>query len=106
MSLPVSVFKIGTNKGRPRIWIDGARLAAAGFTPGTHYKCDAQPGAIVLTLDLDCDGRTRKVSGRPDGKPIVDMLGSDVETAFPGVSYVLVQFRPGRITILANAREE
>lgn len=106
MSLPVSVYKIGTNKGRPRIWIDGARLAAAGFTGGTTYRCEAKPGEIRLSIDPDATGRLRKVTGRPDGKPIIDMLGADVALAFPDVTHVIVNFRQGRIVIRANARKE
>lgn len=106
MTPPLHVFKIGVNKGRPRIWLDGRHLIEAGFTGGTAYRCESKAGAILLWLDLDRPGRLRKVTGRPDGKPIVDMVGADVETAFPGATHVAVFFHPGRIVIRATTRED
>jgi DNA (cytosine-5)-methyltransferase 1 len=95
-------YKIGTNKGKRRIWIDGRKLAEAGFTPGTTYHCYAEPGRIVLSIEHLMgmgDGRTRKVSGRPDGKPIVDMLGRDVERAFPSAAAVIAAFWDGHVSL-------
>lgn len=103
-------YKIGVNKGRPRIWIDGKKLADAGFKGGTAYFCAVKSGQIRCTLapvpsqDLSIDSewkriRERRVTGRPDGKPIIDMLGQDVEIAFPGAERVKVTFKPGILTI-------
>jgi DNA (cytosine-5)-methyltransferase 1 len=107
LTVTAARYKVGTNKGRPRIWIDGKRLANAGFTGGTGYLCYVERGRIVLSLwpidrlETMIGSRTRKVTGRPDGKPIIDMLGRDVETAFPGVATVFVMFEPGLIDIVA-----
>ncbi len=115
---PVSAtYKIGTNKGRPRIWIDGKRLADAGFTGGTYYTCIPTFGKITCqkyfsasledavvwetmqaVVEVD-GGRVRKVTGRPDGKPIIDLLGADVEAAFPGGKRVKATFFPGKLVI-------
>lgn len=94
-----ATYKIGLNKGKRRLWIDGARLKAAGFIGGSQYRCDCRPGAIDMALNTDKPGRLRKVTGRPDGKPIVDLLGADVELAFPTASHVLVSFGQGRIRV-------
>jgi hypothetical protein len=107
-------LKIGTNKGRPRIWIDGARLTEAGFTPGREYACYASDGMIECSLLMEGQKREfmpdptrtnmrcswRKVSGRPGGKPIIDMLGRDVEHSFPGAARVLVIFRHRYLAII------
>ena len=53
MSLPVRVHKIGTNKGRPRIWLDGPRLAEAGFVGGTVYLCNVVKGGIFIAVSSD-----------------------------------------------------
>lgn len=94
-----ATYKIGLNKGRRRLWIDGRRLREAGFIGGSHYRCDCRPGAIDMALDTDKPGRLRKVTGRPDGKPIVDLLGADVELAFPVAERVAVHFGDGRIEV-------
>lgn len=93
-------FKIGKNKDRPRIWLDGKRLTEAGFVGGTAYYTNVWLGNIVCALEAPpLFRRVRKVTGRLSGKPIIDMLGSDVEEAFPGAERVKVTFEPGKITI-------
>ena len=107
----VAEYKIGQNKGRPRIWIDGKRLKEAGFVGGEHYSCTVINGRIecILRSIQPTDGdllmrdhmwsTIRKVSGRADGKPIIDLLGKDVEGAFPDGKRVQVIFEQGKLTI-------
>lgn len=112
-----ATFKIGNNKGRPRIWLDGKRLTEAGFVGGTVYECGVQAeleaveGLGRIQGMIECAIKAvnkssvytritnRKVTGRANGKPIIDMLGADVEAAFPGAERVSVVFEQGRITI-------
>jgi hypothetical protein len=120
----VAEYKVGRNKGRPRIWVDGRRLRDAGFTGGVKYYCAVEPalqdpppgaegcGAIRCTLaeppregTFPFDLRERRVTGRPDGKPIIDLLGRDVEASVGDARRVRVTFEPGKITIVA-AKEE
>ena len=37
--MTTAVFKIGVNKGKRRLWIDGRRLTDAGFVGGMSYRC-------------------------------------------------------------------
>lgn len=80
---------IGTNhrQGNSRIWLEGKRLAEAGFTVGSRYKrivikgdetTNATPSII---LGLDVDGEYR-VSGKGE-KPIIDITGKVVRETFP-----------------------
>lgn len=100
-----ATYKIGTNRGRPRIWIDGKRLAEAGFVGGIVFYCHVNYENITCTLveppenTLTGSLRERKVTGRLDGKPIIDMSGIDVEIAFPGGKRVKVTFSPGKLVI-------
>lgn len=111
MSAPLPRFKVGNNRGRRRIWLDGKRLVDAGFTGGTIYRCVVRHGLIVCEIPEEGDrepiqdppkGTTitsRRVTGRPGGKPIIDMVGGAVATAFPTEETVKVRFEAGRITI-------
>ena len=93
-------YKVGLSKGKRRVWIDGAPLSAHGFVGGASYHCTAAAGVITLSL-APMDGATvRKVTGRPDGKPIVDIVGRTVDTALASdVTRVRVAFHAGIITI-------
>lgn len=104
-------FKVGLNRGRRRIWLDGPRLLAAGFSGGSTYTLSSRPGRMVLTLDEPGDRlpiseppkgtriSARRVTGRPDGKPIVDISGADVDHAFPDATHIAVTFGDGEVTI-------
>lgn len=97
--MTTATIKIGMNKGKRRIWLDGKRLLEAGFVGGSVYRCEVMPGRINMALNTERPGRLRKVTGRPDGKPIIDILGRDVELAFPTGSHVLVSFHAGVIRV-------
>lgn len=73
--------KIGTNKGRPRLWLEGKVLTAAGFNPGDRYDVLLYPAWPGATLLKKADGN-RKVSGK-GSKPIIDILGKTIEEIFP-----------------------
>lgn len=112
-NLPVR-FKVGLNRGRRRIWLDGPRLTAAGFAGGSYYHCLVQRGSIVAIL-LSAEElherdplvpppagtviKRRKVTGRADGKPVIDISGSDVSLAVGQAPAVNVVFARGRIVI-------
>lgn len=99
-----ATYKIGVNRGRRRIWLDGPRLTRAGFTPGVHYWSMASPGRMTLVLN-EVEGYTaRKVSGRSDGKPIIDISGKDVHVAFPICAAIDVEFQLGLISIVPSTR--
>lgn len=96
------VYKVGTHRGKPHIWIDGKPLTVAGFVGGDHYWCLVREGNMVLSIvkpHVSDAWKQRKVTGRPNGKPLIDMNGRDVETAFPGAAAVRVSFEWGLITI-------
>ena len=71
MSNATQQYTVRANKGRARIWIEGARLAGAGFTHHATYNVMATGNIIGLVLAPD--GK-RKVSGAP-ARPIIDLCG-------------------------------
>jgi DNA (cytosine-5)-methyltransferase 1 len=76
-------LKLGSNRGNPRLWLEGATLTAAGFTRGARYNVELGSAAIVLTLDTD---GARKVAGKSKSgsdHPIIDMNGAML-TPFAG----------------------
>lgn len=65
------MVNIGHNRGKRRIWLEGSRLAADGFTHGARYSRTVEDNSI--TLYLDPTGKYR-VAGTPS-RPIVDICG-------------------------------
>jgi len=73
-------YTIRANRGRPRIWLEGKRLAAAGFERGVRFDLTLgtkRYGGLLLYLNEDGSGK-RKVSGKGD-RPIVDIVGAEIQ---------------------------
>ena len=77
---------IGSNRGRPRVWIEGNLLLDNGFKHGVrwsityeHFACT--DGAMTaLVIKADPDGK-RKIAGTAK-RPIIDIIGGAIELAF------------------------
>ena len=67
--------KIGMNKGKPRLWIEGKALMLAGLDHGTRW--DLVPGEGVLHITAHPEGK-RKVAGSPD-RPVIDISAASLD---------------------------
>ena len=108
------VTKLGKTRAgeRSRIWIEGKRLAAAGFVVGEKFRLVVVPGvpadahlpakAGEFQLWLDPKGE-RTVSGKGD-KPIIDIVGAQViETFGQHGTHVSAQYVAGLVCITIKA---
>lgn len=69
---------IGSNKGRPRLWLEKAVLADAGFKAGDKIHAEVTEQGR-LDVRVWAEGK-RKVSGKAD-RPIIDLTGKLLEEA-------------------------
>jgi hypothetical protein len=93
-------YRIGENRAKPRFWIEGSVLAAAGFARGDKFTATLAPGHI--TLQRDTDGK-RTVSGHRD-KLVVDLAGREVGIVGPvGTVLAVTSIKAGRITFKVEA---
>lgn len=90
-------YTVRANRQRPRIWIEGARLERAGFTPGTRYMITTKSDRISIKR-IAAGGR--KVSGKP-GRPIIDITGANCAPFITG-DPVAITYRSNAITIKGN----
>lgn len=95
--------KAGT---RTRIWIEGKRLVAAGFTPGALYRRKWFDNDRVLTLTVVDQSRfdelARDAKGTVSGKgekPIIDIVGARVFNVFGHGETVTVTYTKNTIII-------
>lgn len=70
-----------TAKGT-RIWMEGQKLAQAGWTAGEPFAVEYDRIGQVIRLNLDPAG-SRKVSGK-EGRPIIDLQSQQVSEIFAG----------------------
>ena len=88
--------KVGSNKGRARVWLEGAYLTSAGWHRGVRFDLTMSPGLIVITRN-EVDG-ARKVCGKKH--PIIDVCNADVARYLPGATRARIVVTGPFITIM------
>jgi hypothetical protein len=94
-------FTLGSNRGKPRLWLEGAWLAKLGFdAKQTQYRVYILPGRNRIEIEAGVGGTyPRRVSGKGD-RPIIDITGDQL-APFAGRTLTLTGTR-GRIIITAE----
>ena len=82
--------KIGQNRGKSRLWIEGKHLIAAGLAHGTRWTLT--PTDTGLTIQADPEGR-RRIAGGPT-RPVVDIVGASLGVVGQAAQ-VSVTYEPG-----------
>lgn len=103
--MDVSITTIGKNKGAKRVWLEGAMLNRAGFSPKTRYQIKSKNGAVILIKQAV---GFRIVSSRTKADkeiPIIDINNGELLAMFEGLEHVRVIFKEGEIHILPLASE-
>ena len=99
--------KIGENRGRPRLWLEGFKASLAGFLPGIRFSIRKDEKRTMLTLEQDVHGDrivSRKLKGDKE-VPVIDINSSEVLSIFEGYDAVRVIVQENRIRILPLAVE-
>lgn len=90
--------KIGRNRGKPRLWIEGNLLVEAGLDHGKRWDLLPIPGGF--TIRENPEGK-RKIAGKP-GRPIIDIAGSTLGE-IGDVREVALCYRPGFGLVVVKA---
>lgn len=96
----VSYTKVGEHRGRKRLWLEGLRLAAAGFEPGTRFSLtlDLSSRRIVLEADPAGDRQVSSRATKSGGRtPIIDVCDADLERVLGPAGRVRAAIFDGRI---------
>jgi len=97
-------LKLSLNKGTARLWLEGAKLAAAGFNRYDSYGLvlETIDGIVTVNVFRNTTGsKVNTVAGRErNGKalPIIDRHVSQW-TALVGTHKLAVQYFPGMVVI-------
>ena len=91
----VNVQKVGTNKGKPRIWLEGKYLQNLGFSGGKKIAVSFDNGKIEIAEDTT---GTRTVSERRN-RSIIDLNTDEIVRAIGTAERVEVECKAGRIVI-------
>lgn len=94
--------KLGENRGKPRIWIEGAKLAREGYTPGDRYNLEIQSGRLILQAAEDGQYTVSKRTRNGRLLPIIDISKTELAELFDGVETLRVAISQGKIVISAH----
>ena len=73
--MAIQHYTVRSNRQRPRIWIEGARLLSAGFTHHTPYTIELVKDSLYFVrCAKGAPKGARKVAGAP-ARPIIDITG-------------------------------
>ena len=84
----MKLFKIGMNKGKKRIWIEGKNLSQFGIKPNARFDRVSNPNNIQIIFNEL--GRS-KVSGKNE-KPIIDLSGNFIAEIFSNKTHYYFNF--------------
>jgi len=87
--------KIGSNRGKPRLWIEGRALLDTGLLKGHRWNLETTATGLVITLSAD--GK-RKVSGKAD-RPVIDITAASLGTLKTGDVVSILVDRKGSLTV-------
>ena len=74
------ILKIGTNRGKPRAWVEGKFLTDAGWVRGVTYHQTIEKDALVLSAH---ESGKKRVAGSV-GRPVLDLNGAYLAPLFEG----------------------
>jgi len=80
-----------------RIWIEGAKLTAAGFNPDTAYNVMVRDTTITLLVSDIGERRVTKATRNGKARPIIDLHSKEVAAVFPAGTKVRVEYHPNQI---------
>lgn len=95
--------KIGRNRGKPRLWLEGAILQSSGFHHGTRFSVsfDAPQRTIMITRT---DEGTRRVAGT-SARPIIDINTARIDVTLGNATEVTLTIIEGGILVTPKSDE-
>ena len=91
------------SNGEARVWLQGKRLKDHGFVKDAPITVrvseEGSEPHIVIARITALQGKLRKVSGRDDGTPIIDMSGKWVTEFFKGYTHFTARYSDSLITV-------
>jgi len=100
-----SIHKVGSNKGAPRLYLEGATTSRAGFNPGKRYEVEISLEKKMVALRLKETGNRVVSSKEKKGVevPVIDLNSQQLLSMFEGMDAVRVVMRNAEIFIMPLA---
>ena len=99
--------KIGINKGKKRIWLEGQKLASQDIKPGMRFSLikDSRKKALVIVFVDDGERMVSRRKQKDAYLPVMDVRTDDIEAVFGQAERIRAVIRPDEIVITIHHRE-
>lgn len=100
--MKTKTITLGANRGKPRIWLEGAWLHDLGFVRGAHFTAAIDGGTLILRLAKADASGARTVSGKDKGdrpNPIIDLAGDWLQPMATADRKLTIAMSKGRLVI-------
>lgn len=102
----ICTFPLGDHYGNKRIWAQKRHLAKIGLQKNTLISIEHNKAHRRITVEANENG-DYKISGRPDGTPILDIKNKMVaETLGENVEKITVRYFKNKLIIFVSANEQ
>lgn len=98
--------KLGENRGKARIWLEGGKLAREGYLPGGQYDRSVADGKIVIKPNATGAYTVGRKNRKGKEIPIIDICRDDLAELFDGVQMLRVLVTKGKIVIEAHHQHQ
>lgn len=98
--------KLGQNRGKSRIWLEGAKLAREGYEPGDRYDLSVSERKVVLEPSSDGQYIISKRTRNGRTNPIIDISRHELADKFENVELLRVAITQGKIVVTAHHQVE
>lgn len=98
--------KLGENRGKARIWLEGGKLAREGYLPGGQYDLSVADGKILIKPNATGTYTVSRKSRNGKLLPVIDICRDDLAELFDGVEMLRVLVTKGKIVIEAHHQHQ
>lgn len=94
-----------SNRGAPRIWLQGEEVSTAGMEPGMRFDVHVKGGTVVLRADPNGSRVVSRKIKKDEVLPVIDINSKELLALFDGMSAIRLVQREGEIHLLPLATE-
>lgn len=99
------VKPIGSNRGKPRIWLEKLEITTAGMKPGDRYDVHMSGGTVVLKANPDGSRVVSRKETKSGEYPVIDLESKALLALFENMPAIRLVQRDGEIHLLPLATE-
>lgn len=98
--------KVGENRGRKRVWLEGQRLAREGWEVGQRFTVEIADSSLRLKAKDDGKYTVSRRTRNDRELPVMDLTMSEIAELFGSIEQLRVVIRNGSIVISAHHQQK